>query len=343
MTDLPSSDLRHHHRLGVFHAEAFRVINGVHHGEAIGSNTPPCLGDTYMLNTKAQLCELGLHKKSSDNRKLIFAVSPGCALEPTGTAALLSSRLTFMTQIGVTIEVFLIACTVLAQDRPTPHVYLYATTPIAPATAYTLIKIETSPRNLPFAQLSGMSFGRGTRVTLASGVQRQVEKLSPGIRVLTRDNGPQPIKWVGKRTVQAVGAFAPVVISQDALGNTEDLTLSQQHRMMISDWRAEVMIGSKDVLIRAADLVNGSTIYIRSGGFVEYTQLVFDDHQIIYAEGIPAESLHMTQDLLGQMPSDVAHEVLRAFPDLPGSSQKPSRIPLDTVDAVNLLRQTGRF
>jgi hypothetical protein len=113
--------------------------------------------------------------------------------------------------------------------------------------------------------------------------------------------------------------------------------------MMISDWRAEVMMGSKDVLIRAADLVNDDTIYIRAGGFVEYTQLIFDDHQIIYAEGIPTESLHMTAELLAELPADVARDVLRAFPDLPGTSPKPSRIPLKTADAVNLLRQTGRL
>ncbi len=343
MTHLPSSELRSEHVLGVFRAEDFRVTSGVQHGDALGADATPCLGDTYTLDARAQLSELGLHQKSAESRKPIFGVVPGSLLEPAGTVALLSSRLTFMTQIGVTIEAFVIACTVVTRDRPAPRFYLYATTPIEPATPYTLIKIEANPRDLPFTQLSGMSFGRGTRVTLASGVQRRVEDLSPGIRVLTRDNGPQPIKWVGKRTVQAVGAFAPVVIAQDALGNSEDLTLSQQHRMMISDWRAEVMMGSRDVLIRAADLVNDDTIYVRSGGFVEYTQLVFDDHQIIYAEGIPTESLHMTAELLAQMPTDIAQEVLRAFPDLPGSTQKPSRIPLETADAVNLLRQTGRF
>ena len=38
-------------------------------------------------------------------------------------------------------------------------------------------------------------------------------------------------------------------------------------------------------------LVNGTSVYQRAGGFVDYYQLLFDDHQIIYAEGIAAESL----------------------------------------------------
>lgn len=343
MTHPPSSEVRATHALGVFHAEQFRVTNGVQHGDAIGGDPQPCLGDTYTLDARAQPCDLALRQTSVKSRTPVFTTLPGSTVEPAGTAATLSARLTFMTQVGVTLEAYVISCTVVTQDRPAPRYYLYATTPIEPAIAYTLIKIEAGPKELPCAQLSGLSFGRGTRVTLASGAQRRVEELTPGVRILTRDSGAQPIKWVGKRTVQAVGAFAPVMISQHALGNAEDLTLSQQHRIMISDWRAEVMMGSKDVLIRAADLVNDDTIYIRSGGFVEYTQLVFDDHQVIYAEGIPTESLNLTSDLLNNLPADIAHELLRAFPDLKAANPKPSRIPLETADAVNLLRQTGRL
>jgi len=160
---------------------------------------------------------------------------------------------------------------------------------------------------------------------------------------MTRDNGVQTLKWAGTRMVRAVGAFAPVVITAGALGNTEDLLLSQQHRLMISDWRAEVMVGAKDVLIRAADLVNDDTIYIRTGGFIEYTQLVFDTHQVIYAERIPAESLHVTAELMSELPSDMAYDLLSAFPNLPGVMPAPSQMQLETHDAHNLLHQIGWF
>jgi len=133
------------------------------------------------------------------------------------------------------------------------------------------------------------------------------------------------------------------VITKGTLGNTEDLLLGQHHRLLISDWRAEVMVGTKDVLIRAADLVDDDQIYIRSGGFIEYTQLVFDAHQIIYAQDMPTESLHITAELMSELPSEMAHDVLNAFPSLPGAMPKPSRIPLETHDAQNLLRQIGRL
>ena len=243
-----------------------------------------------------------------------------------------------MTQIGSSVDALVFAC-----DAPAARHYLYPLGPIEAGTDYTLIDIEDSPSNIPLADLTGMSLGRGTRITLSDGSQRPVEDLAIGDRVLTRDNGMQPIRWIGKRTVQAVGAFAPVVISDGVLGNAENITVSQQHRMLISDWRAEVMVGSKDVLIQAADLVNDDTIYVRTGGFVEYTQLVFDQHQILYAEGVPTESLHMSRQILSNLPDEVASEVLALFPDLPASEPEFSRVPLDSDLASNLLRQTGRF
>ncbi|MDO7631218.1 MAG: Hint domain-containing protein, partial [Loktanella sp.] len=49
--------------------------------------------------------------------------------------------------------------------------------------------------------------------------------------------------------------------------------------------------GRSEVLVKVRHLINGDTVYQRDGGFVDYFQLLFDDHQIIYAEGIAAESL----------------------------------------------------
>ncbi|WP_405117492.1 Hint domain-containing protein [Phaeobacter sp. BS23] len=49
--------------------------------------------------------------------------------------------------------------------------------------------------------------------------------------------------------------------------------------------------GRPDHLVRARELVNGIDIFEQSGGFVDYFQLLFDRHQIVFAEGIAAESL----------------------------------------------------
>ena len=340
MTHFSTSDFRASHGFAVFEAAQFRVTNGVNLGDQVGEIEALCLGDVYSLKRTAQAITLDLQERSAaaTGSAPLFRVTAASKIEVPGTVARIAARLTFMTQIGASVDALVFAC-----DAPIARHYLYPLGPIEAGTDYALIAIEDSPSAIPLADLTGMSFGRGTRITLSDGSQCPVEDLTVGTRVLTRDHGMQPIRWIGKRTVQAVGAFAPVVISDGVLGNAENITVSQQHRMLISDWRAEVMVGSKDVLIQAADLVNDDTIFIREGGFVEYTQLVFDQHQIVYAEGVPTESLHMSRQILQGLPDEVAAQVLALFPDLPASEPKFSRVPLDSDVASNLLKQTGRF
>lgn len=338
MTQYSPNDFLAQHQFAVFPAACFRVSSGVNHGDAVGDVDNVCLGDGYMLKRSAEILTLDMKQSSRDTPRPLFDVVDGNNVEAPGTKAAIVARLTFMTQIGASVDALVIAC-----DAPASRHYLYPLGPIEAGTEYTAIAAEASPREIPLADLTGMSFGRGTRITMSDGQQRPVETLVPGERVLTRDHGMQEIRWIGKRTVQAVGDFAPVVIMPGALGNVETLSVSQQHRMLVSNWRAEVMTGSRDVLISAIDLVNDDTIYVRSGGFVEYTQLVFDQHQILYSEGVPTESLHMTRDILAGLPKDVAQEVLSLFPDLPTAEPKFSRLPLNHEDAANLLKQVGRF
>ena len=51
--------------------------------------------------------------------------------------------------------------------------------------------------------------------------------------------------------VAGAGAGAPVLIPAGALGNTRDLLVSQQHRMLVTGWRAELMFGEPEVLVAA--------------------------------------------------------------------------------------------
>lgn len=334
------ADFVANHAFYVYQAHEFRVTNGVNHGDRVGELDDICLGDGYSLQRSAQIYTMDLSERSVSGTpaRPLFSISKGSQIEVPGTRTRIAARLTFMTQIGASVDALIIAC-----DAPVARLYLYPLGPIETGVEYTLIAAEDAPSDIPLADLTGMSFGRGTRITMSDGSQRPVEQVRAGDRVLTRDNGMQAVRWVGTRTVQGAGEFAPVVISQGAMGNAEDITVSQQHRMLVSDWRAEVMVGSRDVLIQAVDLVNDDTIYIRKGGFVEYTQLVFDQHQILYAEGVPTESLHMSRQILKGLPEDVADEVLSLFPDLPSAEPKFSRVPLASKDAANLLKQTGRL
>lgn len=92
-----------------------------------------------------------------------------------------------------------------------------------------------------------------------------LEDLSAGDLVSTMDNGAQPIRWIGRRALSAgmldaTPRLRPVKIAKGALGNSRDLLVSPQHRMLLSGNRAEMLFGVDEVLASAKDLIDGDTI-----------------------------------------------------------------------------------
>ncbi|MDA0721579.1 MAG: Hint domain-containing protein [Proteobacteria bacterium] len=103
----------------------------------------------------------------------------------------------------------------------------------------------------------------------------------------------------------ATRRFAPVVVTQGALHNDADLVLRPDHRIFVYQRSDLLGAGHAEVLIRARQLVDDVTVLRRRGGYVDYFQLVFDDHHIIYAEGIAAES-HLVDTMTRHaLPADV--------------------------------------
>lgn len=171
---------------------------------------------------------------------------------------------------------------------------------------YRLVGANRDTAAAKFADLACVRFARGTHITLASGAQVPIEELKIGDRVLTRDAGPQAIRWIGESTLRAVGDYAPVVSKGGALFNTRDLILSPDHRLFIYQRQYHLGAGRSEVLVKVRHLINGDTVYQQDGGFVDYFQILFDDHQIIYAEGIAAETLLVDDRTRAALPDGVA-------------------------------------
>ncbi|MDD8021820.1 MAG: Hint domain-containing protein [Paracoccaceae bacterium] len=158
-------------------------------------------------------------------------------------------------------------------------------------------------------------FTAGTRIATPDG-PRAVEGLRPGDLVLTQDNGPQPVRWVGQRQVVATGPMAPVRIRAGAFGRHDDLLVSPQHRVLVRDPMAELLFGEAEILVAAKDLVNGTTVEIAEGGTVEYVHILFDRHQVVFSEGLATESFLPGPHVLGGMEAAIQAEICAIFPEI---------------------------
>ncbi|WP_226550039.1 Hint domain-containing protein [Celeribacter naphthalenivorans] len=182
---------------------------------------------------------------------------------------------------------------------------------------------------------------RGTLIDTPEG-PRFIETLKEGDLVNTLDHGAQPIRWIGSRKVPATGALAPVLIRMGALGNLRDMWVSQNHRMLVRGPQAEVLFGERDVLVAAKYLVNDHSIRIVEGGngtgMVEYFHMLFDAHQIVFAEACPTESLYPGQEALKSVSDEARCEILTLFPECEDESAQPelSRYELKSWEAKAL-------
>jgi len=180
-------------------------------------------------------------------------------------------------------------------------------------------------------------FAAGTLILTDRG-NVAVERLAPGDRVMTADHGFQPLRWVGQATVIGQGNNAPVLFDTGALGNLRPLRVSRQHRMVISGWQAELMFGAAEVLVPAHRLMNDGTIRLAPCGQITYVHILFDQHEIVFAEGLASESFHPGPQGLRQLDSPMREELFRLLPALARDSAA-----LGPLARPSLHRDESRF
>lgn len=156
------------------------------------------------------------------------------------------------------------------------------------ATFYFLISNSASPS--PGTATIGTytyCFAKGTHVQTSTGEVR-VEDLQRGDFVRTSDGRDVAVKWVGRQTFSALMARLnrelPVHISAGALGAglpVRDLLVSPGHALLVDG-----------VLVNASALVNGSSITQAKSwtGDVEYFHIETENHELVLAEGVAAET-----------------------------------------------------
>ena len=175
-----------------------------------------------------------------------------------------------------------------------------------------------------FTSTAPPCFTAGTLIATPDG-PRPVEDLAPGDLVMTLDHGPQPLRWHAATHVAASRLakqpnLCPVQIRAGALGPgvpARDLSVSQQHRMLVRSRIAQRMFGAEEILVAAKHLIGlpGVTLGTPEGP-VSYHHLVFDGHEVIDAEGAAAESLYLGAQALRSLSPAARAELAALFPDL---------------------------
>ena len=155
---------------------------------------------------------------------------------------------------------------------------------IASETQYASGAIVT-PNTSPYTPC----FLRGTEILTRRG-RVAVENLTARDEVLTRNHEFRPVRWVGHRKVAPIlldisdsDRHIPVRIRAGALDHDlplRDLVVSPDHCLYF-----------EGVLIAAKSLVNGMTVVQdRTIRDVEYFHIALDSHDVLFAEGVAAES-----------------------------------------------------
>ncbi|MCR8547006.1 Hint domain-containing protein [Salipiger sp. P9] len=326
------------HSVNVYRADQIRVINGANLGDGLSFAEELIPDDIYRVSPVAALHRLSLHPVSQPP----FRIARDSEIGTPGADLHLDCAVTFMSGDGETTEGLVLVET--DADGDVAEILLLPLGAMNPRQDYALVGVSRDDALQKFAQVACVSFTRGTMITLASGAQRPVEALSVGDRVLTRDDGPQEIRWIGHHTARAVGAFAPILIKAGVLHNSGDLLVSPDHRLFIYQRQDRLGAGRSELLVKARHLINGDTITRVKGGFVDYYQMLFDHHQIIYAEGIAAESMLVDTRTRAALPQELSQRLSQLLPGHGKSDHGDLEVHealLNRPDLAELLRKSS--
>lgn len=316
----------------MFEAAALRVTWGINEGDIISDPAFACLGDIYTLSRVKAPLHLrltidGATRIAADHEVTQTGLPAGSEVRTCGEMRLMSSD-------GELVTALVLECC--------NTLFFLPLNPMRAETGYALIALEETDSALRMSELVQGCFGAGARVTMGDGSLCAVERLQAGMEIRTRDHGSQALRWIGQVTLRAHGPFAPVTFTPGTLGNLGALTLGPLQRIFLYQ-RGQPRLGSRaEVLIQAQSLVDGHKVLQREGGFVTYYHLVFDDHQILYVEGIPVESMLVSRATVARLPEVLAQDLSERFPHLNQHAHFAQDLPTEQVTADirdTLLRQ----
>ncbi|MEL7114677.1 MAG: Hint domain-containing protein [Pseudomonadota bacterium] len=197
-------------------------------------------------------------------------------------------------------------------------------------------------------------FTPDTSIATPDGAKRVGDLVEDDL-ILTKDDGPQPVRWIGTRRVTgarliAMPELCPVRIRGGAIGldvPDGDLVVSPEHRVLLKGAAARDLFGEDEVLVAAKDLINDhSVLRDHELGHITYVHLLLDRHQIVFANGLETESFHPASMPIDAVSPDQQPSLMDRLPGLSpdGSSYGAfARRMLTHAEAAILLHKGPRL
>ncbi len=165
-------------------------------------------------------------------------------------------------------------------------------------------------------------FTPGTMIATHRG-ELPVEIVQVGDRVVTRDNGIQPIRWIGKTRMypqdfQTDPHLLPILIRQGALGRglpERDMMVSPNHRILVPSERTTLLFKEREVLVAAKHLTSFGVNSFASSG-TTYVHFMCDRHEVVLANGVWTESFQPEDATLKGLGNSQRLEIFELFPEL---------------------------
>ena len=166
-------------------------------------------------------------------------------------------------------------------------------------------------------------FTPGTLIATPRG-EVSVESLVPGDKVITRDNGIQEIRWVGRRKLDGKELSAnkhlqPILVRAGSLGDglpERDMMVSPNHRLLVANERTALYFDEHEVLVAAKHVVNNRGIHAVESMGTTYIHFMFDRHEVVLSNGTWTESFQPGDVTLKGMGNSQRSEIFELFPEL---------------------------
>ncbi len=166
-------------------------------------------------------------------------------------------------------------------------------------------------------------FTPGTLIATPQG-ERLVEDLQVGDRVITRDNGIQEIRWVGRKDLTGFDLarkphMKPILIQKGALGNNlpeHDMLVSPNHRVLVANDKTALYFEEREVLVAAKHLTGLDGVDEVEANGVAYIHFMFDQHEVVLSNGAWTESFQPGDYTLRGIGNAQRQEIFELFPEL---------------------------